>query len=409
MRQNAPRALALAIAVAATVTAHPAWAQKNYAPGISDHEITFGQTLPLSGPASAYGQIGRAEAAYFHMINDEGGVNGRKLTFIQLDDGYSPPRTVEQTRKLIEEDHVAFMFSTIGTPTNVAIRKYLNEKKVPQLWIGSGGSLFDDPKHFPWTIAFLPSYLVEGRIYARYVLANKPDAKAAVLYQNDDFGKDLYNGFREGFGAQADKRIVATATYEITDPTIDQQIVTLQSSGADVLFTAATPKFSAQAIRKVYDIGWKPLYFVDYVGSAVAAVLKPAGLEKSVGLISTAYLKDPTDPQWQNDPDYKTWRKWMAKYMPGGDVADLFNVTGYVEGTVLVHILKQCGDDLSRSNILYQATHLHDLAVPMMQPGITMNTSPDDYVPVKQMRLVRFNGKTWVPFGQAIDGRLSLK
>jgi ABC-type branched-subunit amino acid transport system substrate-binding protein len=409
MRSSTRHGFVLAIALAAIVTAHPARADKQYAPGISDHEIIFGQTLPLSGPASAYGQIGRAEAAYFHMINDEGGVNGRKLTFIQLDDGYSPPRTVEQTRKLVEEEHVAFMFSTIGTPTNMAVRKYLNERKVPQLWIGSGGSAFDDPKHFPWTIAFLPSYLVEGRIYARYILANQPDAKAAVLYQNDDFGKDLYNGFGEGFGAQADKRIVATATYEITDPTIDQQIVTLQASGANVFFAAATPKFSAQAIRKVYDIGWKPLYFVDYVGSAVAAVLRPAGLKKSVGLISTAYLKDPTDPQWQNDPDYKTWRVWMAKYMASGDVADLFNVTGYVEGTVLVAILKQCGDDLSRQNIMDKAAHLHDVTVPMLQPGITMSTSPDDYVPVKQMRLVRFDGTTWVPFGQTIDGRLSLK
>ena len=403
-----PRGLVLACALAAVIAAQPAAAEKRYAPGISDTEIKIGQTLPLSGPASAYGQIGRAEAAYFHMINDQGGINGRKITLIQLDDGYSPPKTVEQTRRLVEQDRVAFVFSSIGTPTNMSVLKYLNEKKVPQLWIGSGSSKFDDPKHFPWTIAFLPSYLVEGRIYARYLMQDKPDAKVAVLYQNDDYGKDILDGFRQGFGAAADKHIAATASYEVTDPTIDQQIVTLQASGANVFLAIATPKFSAQAIRKVYDIGWKPFYIVNFVGSAVAAALKPAGLEKAVGLVSTAYEKDPTDPSWQNDADYKAWRAWMAKYMPDGDVADLFNVTGYLEGAVLVHVLKECGDDLTRQNIMDHAASMN-FTPPMLQPGITMTTSPDDYVPVKQMRLVRFDGKTWVPFGNAIDGRLTLK
>ena len=299
------------------------------------------------------------------------------------------------------------MFSTVGTPTNMAIRKYLNEHKVPQLWIGSGGDQFSDPQHFPWTVPFLPSYVTEGRVYGKDILANKPDAKIAVLYQNDDFGKDMVRGFREGLGAAAPTMIVASQSYEVSDPTIDQQIVTLQGSGADTLFTAATPKFAAQAVRKVYDIGWQPLHFLDYVGSSVAAVLVPAGLEKSVGLISTAYLKDPTDPQWTDDPGYRQWRAWMAKYLPDGDVSDAFNVTGYTEAMVLVQLLKQCGDDLSRANIMRQATHITILSEPMLQPGITLTTTPEDYFPVKQMRLVRFDGKTWVPFGEVIDGRLT--
>ncbi len=392
----------------ALTAALPAQAQKHYAPGITDTQIKFGQTLPLSGPVSAYGQIGRAEAAYFRMINDQGGINGRKLEFVQLDDGYSPPKTVEQTRRLVEEDQVAFVFSSIGTPTNLSVQKYLNAKKVPQIFIGSGGSQFDDPKNFPWTIAFLPNYAVEGRIYARFLMAEKPAAKVAVLYQNDDYGKDVLRGFREGFGADADKRIVATASYEVSDPTVDQQIVSLQGSGADVFLAIATPKFSAQAIRKVYDSGWKPFYIVNFVGNSVAAALKPAGLEKAVGLISTAYEKDPNDPQWANDPDYKTWLAWMQKYQPDADIANQFNVTGYDEAAVLVHVLKECGDNLTRENILAKATHLN-YTPPMIQPGIAMKTTPEDYVPVKEMRLVRFDGKTWVPFGNAINGQLSLR
>jgi branched-chain amino acid transport system substrate-binding protein len=398
----------LALVVPLALAASPAVAQKEYAPGITDTEITFGQTLPLSGPLSAYSEIGKAEADYFRMINDQGGVNGRKLHFIQLDDGYSPPKTVEQTRRLVEEEKVAFIFSSIGTPTNLSVQKYLNAKEVPQIWIGSGSSKFDDPQHYPWTIAFLPNYQVEGRIYARYLGNTKPDAKIAVLYQNDDYGKDVLQGFRDGMGPDAAKRIVATASYEVSDPTIDQQILSLQGSGADVFLAIATPKFSAQAIRKVYDIGWKPLYIVNFVGNSIAAALKPAGLDKSVGLISTAYEKDPNDAQWANDPGYQAWLAWMKKYRPDGDLANQFNVTGYDEGAVLVHVLKACGDNLSRANILYQAAHL-DYTPPMIQPGIAMKTTPTDYVPVKEMRLVRFDGKNWIPFGNAINGQLSLR
>lgn len=399
--------LALAAGLA-LVVAHQAAAQKHYAPGISDTEIKIGETMPLSGPLSAYSEIGRAEAAYFHMVNDKGGVNGRKLTLIQEDDGYQPPKTLEQTRKLVEDEGVAFIWGSVGTPTNMAIRAYLNEKKVPQLFIGSGSSKFDDPKHFPWTMPFLPSYLAEGRIYARWLLQTKPDTRAAVLYQNDDYGKDLLQGFREGFGAEAQQRIVATASYEPTDPTIEQQVLTLKGAGANVFFSVSTPKFAAQSIRTVYDSGWKPLFIENFVGSAVAAVLRPAGLEKSVGLITANYEMDPTDPQWQGNPHYKEWLAWMEKYMPGADTKDLFNVAGYDWGATLVHVLEACGDNLTRENILAQATHL-DFTPPMALPGVSMHTTPDDYVTVKQMVLQRFNGTIWVPFGQAIDGRLSLK
>jgi ABC-type branched-subunit amino acid transport system substrate-binding protein len=400
--------LALALGLAALAAAPNAQAQKHYAPGITDTEIKIGQTEPLSGPASAYSQFGRAEQAFIRMINDQGGVNGRKLKLIQEDDGYQPPKTLEQTRKLVESDGVAVIFGSIGTPTNMAIRAYLNEKKVPQIFIGSGSSKFDDPKHFPWTLAFLPSYLAEGRIYARWLLATKPDAKVSVLYQNDDYGKDLLQGFQEGFGADAGKRIIATASYETSDPTVEQQVLTLRGSGANVFFLIATPKFAAQSIRSVYDSGWKPLFIDNFVGSAVAAVLKPAGLDKSVGLISAGYEIDPTDPQWESNAHYKEWRAWMAKYMPDGDVKDQFNVTGYDFAAALVHALQACGDDLTRDNIMAQATHM-DFAGPMFLPGIKLQTTPADYVGVKQMVLQRFNGTIWVPFGEAIDGRLSLK
>lgn len=405
---TAPRLLALALGIAALFAAGPAAAEKRYAPGVSDKAIKIGQTLPLSGPVSAYSQIGRAEAAYLRMVNESGGVNGRKIELLQADDGYQPPKTLEQTRKLVEQDQVAFLWGSVGTPTNMAVRAYLNGKKVPQLFIGSGSSKFDDPKHFPWTMAFLPSYLAEGRIYARWLRSTKPGAKVAILYQNDDYGKDLLKGFREVYGADAAKRIVATASYETSDPTVEPQVLTLRGSGADVFFSITTPKFSAQAIRAVYDSGWKPLYIENFVGSAVAAVLKPAGFEKAVGMISANYEMDPTDPQWAGNPQYKAWRQWMAKYLPDGDPKDLFNVTGYDWGAALVHVLAACGDDLSRENILRQATHL-DYAAPMLLPGIKMHTTPDDYVAIKQMVLERFNGTIWVPFGEAIDGRVSLK
>jgi branched-chain amino acid transport system substrate-binding protein len=391
----------------ALVFAHPAAAQKNYAPGVTDTELRIGQTMPYSGPVSAAGAVGLAELAYFRMLNDQGGVNGRKINLISLDDGYTPPKTVEQTRKLVEEEGVAFIFGSLGTPTNAAIQKYLNDRKVPQLFITPGTDRFADPAHFPWTMRFLPSYRMESRIYGHYIRETKPDAKVAVLYQNDDFGKDLLQGLKEGLGDLSAKLIVATASYEVTDPGIDSQIVSLQASGADTLLTAATAKFAAMSIRKVYDIGWRPMHFLDEIGSAVGAVLRPAGIEKSIGLISSTYIKDPTDPRWKDDPAYLAWRAWMEKYNPKADPADIYNVNAYNTAMTLVQVLKQCGDDLSRENIMRQAANLHDLALPMLQPGITISTSPSDYEPVKQLRLVRFDGETWAPFGEVMQGMLT--
>jgi branched-chain amino acid transport system substrate-binding protein len=380
---------------------HPAAAQKNYAPGISDSEIKIGQTMPYSGPASPFGTIGRAEAAYFAMVNDQGGVNGRKIKLISLDDGYSPAKALEQTRRLVEEDGVSFIFQSLGSANNVAIRKYLNDRGVPQLFIATGSSEFDDPSHYPWTMAWQPNFRTETIIYAKFILAQRPDAKIAVLYQNDDFGKDYVQGLRDGLGDRLfDKMVVKTASYEATDPTIDSQIVQLQASGADVLLDVTTPKFAAQAIRKTYDIGWKPLHIMTYISTSIAAVLRPAGLEKSAGLITAVFLKDPNDPQWRNDPAVADWRAWMAKYYPQGDPADGVNIYAYLEAQTLTQVFKQCGDDLSRQNIMHQAANLHDLKLPLLLPGMTINTGPIDYRPVKQMQLARFDGKTWVRFGE---------
>jgi branched-chain amino acid transport system substrate-binding protein len=388
-------ALLLALALA-----HPAAAQKNYAPGISDSEIKIGQTMPYSGPASAYGAVGLAELAYFHMLNEQGGVNGRKINLISLDDGYSPPKTVEQTRRLVEQEGVAFIFGSLGTPTNAAVQKYVNDRKVPQLLIASGGNRFADPAHFKFTMRFNPSFLLESRVYGRYIRDHRPDAKVAVLYQNDDFGKELLQGMKDGLGDSSAKLMVATASYEVTDANVDSQIVTLQASGADMLFTAATPKFAAMSIRKVYDIGWRPLHFLNLTSNGVSAVLQPAGIEKSIGLISSTYLKDATDPRWKDDPAYRDWLAWMKKYNPTANPADIYNVHGYTIAMTLVQVLKQCGDDLSRENIMHQAANLHELVLPMMQPGITITTGPADYEPVKQLRLVRFDGETWAPFAK---------
>jgi branched-chain amino acid transport system substrate-binding protein len=389
-----------ALIAVALLLAFPAMAQKNYAPGVSDTEIKIGQTMPYSGPASAYGTIGRAEAAYFAMVNDEGGVNGRKIKLISVDDGYSPPKTVEQIRRLVEQDGVAFIFQSVGAGNNVAIRKYLNDRGVPQLFIGAGSSEFDDPAHFHWTMSWQPNFRTETIIYAKYIMMQRPDAKIAVLYQNDDFGKDYVLGLRDGLGDRFDKMVVRTASYEATDPTVDSQIVQLQSSGADVLLDATTPKFAAQAIRKTYDIGWKPLHIMTYISGSIGAVLRPAGLEKSVGLISAVFLKDPNDPQWESDPAVADWRAWMAKHYSTGDLSDPANVYAYLEAQTLVHVLKQCGDNLSRENIMRQAANLHQLALPLLLPGMTLNTSPTDYRPIKQMQLARFDGKTWVRFGE---------
>src|SRR5271155_510743 len=327
-----------------------AFAAGQYGPGASDSEIKIGNTMPYSGPASAYGAIGKAETAYFNMLNEQGGINGRKINYISRDDGYSPPKTVEQVRQLVEQDQVLLIFNPLGTPPNTAIQGYLNDNKVPQLFVATGADKWNDPKHFPWTMGWQPSYRIESRIYGRYILKNLPDAKIAVLYQNDDFGKDYLVGLREGLGDKADKMIVATKTYETTDPTIDSQVVALQGSGADVLLTAATPKFAAQAIRKVYDIGWKATHFLTNVAVSVSAVMRPAGTEKGVGIISAGYLKDPTDPQWQNTPEYKDWLAWMQKYNPSGNVADVNNVYGYGQAQTMARVLKASGDNLTREN-----------------------------------------------------------
>ena len=381
-----------------------AFAAGQYGPGVTDTEIKLGSTMPYSGPASSYGTIGKSEAAYFAMVNDQGGVNGRKIDFIVRDDAYSPPKTVEDIRELVEQDHVLATFNTLGTPPNSAIRAYMNDNKVPQLLVATGANKWNDPKHYPWTIGWQPSYQIEARIYARYILNNIPDAKIAVLYQNDDFGKDYLIGLREGLGDKADKLIVATQTYETTDVTINSQVVALQGSGANVLVTAAIPKFVAQEIRKMYDIGWKPTHILSNVSTSVGTVMRPAGPEKAVGVISTAYFKDPTDPQWQDTPEYKDWLAWMKKYNTSGNVADAFTVYGYSAAQTMVAVLKQCGNDLTRENLMKQAANIHDLKLPMLLPGIVVSISADDFAPIKQMQLMKFDGTTWKLFGPVISG-----
>jgi branched-chain amino acid transport system substrate-binding protein len=374
-------------------------AQKSYGPGVTDTQIRIGQTMPYSGPLSAFGTIGRAQAAFFEMINAKGGVNGRKIQLLTLDDGYSPPKTIEQTRKLVESDEVLLLFSSFGTPPNTAAMKYLNAKGVPQLFIAATGMKWADPKNFPWTMAFLPSQKTGTAGYVQYLLKNRPEARIAVLNQNDDFGKDYAKALREHLGAKADRMIVAEASYESTDPGVDSQIATLKGSGADTLFSFASPKFVAQSIRKAHDIGWKPLFFIPYSAQSVTAVLQPAGLDKSVGVISSAYVKDPTDPQWKSDAATREWLAWMKQYFPDGDVAEIYNVYAYTNAQLLVHVLKQCGDDLTRANVMKQAASLKNLELPMLLPGVRINTSATDYEPVKQLQLMRFDGRQWVRFG----------
>ena len=393
-------ALVTLFLAAADPTLSPA--QKKYDPGATDTEIKIGQTMPYSGPASAYGTIGRAESAYFKMINDQGGVNGRKINFISLDDGYSPPRTVEQVRKLVEQEQVLFLAGMLGTPPNSAIHKYVNAKGVPHIFLSTGAAKWGDPKNFPWTMGFNVNYQAEGRIYARYILDAKPDAKIAILFQNDDYGKDYVKGLKDGLGDKAARMIVAEASYEVTDPTVDSQIVTLKASGADTFYNITTPKFAAQAIRKVYDMGWKPLHILNNVSISVGSVLTPAGLDKSVGLISATYLKDPVDPQWKDDGEFKEYSAWFKKYYSEGDINDGFNVVGYLIGQGVVHVLKACGDDLSRENVMKQMANIRDLQMPMMLPGIKWNTSPNDYFLIESAQLARFDGKQWVRFGKII-------
>ncbi len=374
-------------------------AEKTYDTGASDTEIKVGQTIPASGPASAYATIGKAQAAYIKMINDQGGVNGRKVNLIQYDDAYSPPKTVEQVRRLVEGDEVLLTFQIIGTAPNVAVQKYLNGKKVPQLFAATGAARFTDPKHFPWTMGFNPSYLVEGRIYGQYILKTYPNAKIGVLYQNDDLGKDYLAGLKAGLGDKAAKMIVAETSYEITEPTIDSQILKLKDAGADLLFSASTPKQAAQAIRKVAELGWHPVHIVDINANSLTATLKPAGPENAKGLISVNYVKDPLEESYKNDPGVQRYLDFMAKYYPDGDKGSNFNVYGYITAELLVQVLKQCGDDLTRENVLKQATHLDHVQLDLLLPGITISTSPTDYRVNKQLQMIQFDGAHWQNIG----------
>ena len=398
------RTILAAAPSALAVAALPARAAKKYGPGVTDTEIKIGNTGPYSGPLANASPIPLSMKAYFEMINAQGGVNGRKITWISYDDGYSPPKTVEMTRKLVEEDNVLLMSGSVGTPTNTAVWHYLNEKKVPQLFPSTGATKWDDPKGHPWTMGFFVSYQAEGHIYAAYILKNKPDAKIAVLYQNDDFGKDYLKGVVDGLGAKAASMIKAKTSYETTDPTVDSQIIELQASGCDVLVTVAIPKFGSLAIRKMAEIKWKPLHILNGIASSVGATLKPAGLENAKGIISDNSFKDPTDPQWLNDAGYKQWLSFMEKYYPNGDKTDQQTVYGYSIAETTVQVLKRCGDDLTRENVMQQSANLHGLELPMLLPGIVINTSPTDFAPIKQAQMRRFDGERYVPFGTVLSG-----
>jgi len=392
--------VAAAVAIAMSFTG--AHAQNKYDTGASDTEIKVGQTIPLSGPASAYATIGKAQAAYMKMVNDHGGVNGRKINLIQYDDAYSPPKTVEQVRKLVESDEVLLTFQIIGTAPNTAVQKYLNVKKVPQLFAATGATRFTDPKTFPWTMGFNPNYFVEGRIYGQYILKTHPNAKIGVLYQNDDLGRDYLNGLKAGLGDKASRMIVGEASYEISDPTIDSPLLRLKDAGADLLFSASTPKQAAQAIKKIAEIGWKPIHIIDINASSVSAVLKPAGLENSKGIISVGYVKDPLDPVWKDDEGNKRYLAFMEKYYPEGDKYSNLNVYGYITAQLLVHVLKQCGDELTRKNVMAQASHFTHVNLDMLLPGISVTTTPTDYRVNKQFQMVRFDGQRWEKIGTII-------
>ena len=391
----------LAAVLVALTAAAPAVADDM--PGVTATEIKIGNTNGYSGPNSAVSVIAKLETAFFKMVNDQGGVAGRKINFISLDDGYSPPKTLEQVRRLIEEDQVALLFNTLGTPTNSAIHRYVNEKKVPHLFISSGADKWGDYQHFPWSMGFQPSFRTEAQIYAKYILKEKPNAKVAILYQNDDFGKDYVAGMKDVLGDKFDKMVV-TASYEATDPTIDSQITSLQGADANVLLVAAISKFAAQAIRKVHDLDWKPLFFLSNVSASIGTVIKPAGPENAIGMITAGYLKDPNGPMWKNDAGMNEWRDFMAKYMPGADTTDGAYVFAYAVSKAMLHVLKQCGDDLSRENIMKQAANLHDLELPTLLPGIKLNTSPTNYHPIRQMQFEKFDGSIWVLFGDVITG-----
>ena len=383
-----------------------AYADKTYGPGVTDTEIKLGQTIPYSGPASAYANYGRVELAYFQMLNEQGGINGRKVKLISLDDGFSPPKTVEQTRKLVEQEGVLSIFGSLGTAPNSATMKYLNAQKIPHLFLATAAAKFYDPKNFPMTMGILFNYEEEAAIYARHLLNTKPDAKVAILFQNDDFGKDFVKGFRIGLGDKAARMIVAELSYEISDPTVDSQIVSLKSSGADTMFNITTPKFAAQTLRKMWDLGWQPTHYLTFPSSSIATVLTPAGVEKAVGVFSASPGKDPSDPQWSNDADMRAYLAFMQKYYPEGNVYDHHNVIAYISAFLMSHVLRQCGDELTRENVMKQATNIHDLNVPLLLPGIKVNTSPSQYQQIHQMRMRRFDGKRWVYFGDLIEGSL---
>ncbi|WP_454627961.1 ABC transporter substrate-binding protein [Bradyrhizobium cenepequi] len=394
-------------AVAVLATTCVASAQKKYDVGATDTEIKIGNIMPYSGPLSAYGVIGETEAAYFKMINEQGGINGRKINFISYDDAYSPPKTVEQARKLVESDEVLLIFHALGTPTNSAIHKYMNTKKVPHLFVSSGATKWNDPKHFPWTTGWQPNYQSEARIFAKYVLKEKPDAKIGVFYQNDDSGVDFMKGFRDGLGDKARSMIVAEESYETSEPTIDSHIVKMKSANVDVVVNFATPKFAAQAIKKIAEIGWKPMHVMTSVSISVASVMKPAGLENGQGIVSATYLKDATDAQWKDDPGIQRFDAFLAKYYPRGNRADVLVLTGYSAAQSLAHVLKACGDNLTRENVMKQAASMKDVELDGLLPGIKMNTSANDFGPIQDLQLIRFKGESWERFGDVISGRRS--
>ncbi|MFI5033815.1 MAG: ABC transporter substrate-binding protein [Reyranellales bacterium] len=400
-------AKATAVCVAFALSVGPAFAQKKYDPGASDTEIKLGQTMPYSGPLSGFITLAKAELAYFDMINAQGGVNGRKIRLISLDDGFSPPKTVEQTRKLVEDDQVLAMSGSLGTATNASVQKYLNQKKVPQLFLASGAARWNDPKNFPYTMTLTPIYTAEASIYGAYVLKEVKDPRVAVLYQNDDFGKDFIKGFSERLGAKAKDIIVRTVSYEVTDPTVDSQVIDLASTKANVFLNISTPKFAVQAIRKAHELGWKPLQFIDNPAASIGIVMRPAGIEASKGIISAAFVKDPTDPQYKDDPEFQAWVAWMKKYYPAGSLEDPQNVVGYVQGQAMVQVLKQCGDLLTRENVMKQAANLRQFHPAMLLKGINMDTSPDDYQPMEEMLLQRFTGERFEVFGELLSAKVT--
>src|SRR5437868_10328110 len=407
MKQVTRRTILAAAPAVLTLAAIPARAQKKYGPGVTDTEIKVGNTGPYSGPDSSYSPVPKSIVAWCKMVNDQGGVNGRKINLLSYDDAYTPPKTVEQIRKLVEQDEVLCTVGTLGTPTNSAIWQYMNQKKVPQLFVATGATKWDDPKGHPWTIGWQPNYQSEGRIYAAYVMKEKPNGKISVLYQNDDFGKDYLKGLKDGLGDKAKTMVAVEASYETTDPTVESQVVSMKAAGCDVFVNTAIPKFAAQSIRKAVEIEWKPLQVLSSIGNSVAATLKPAGLDNAKGLVSDFYLKDPTDETWKNDEGYKWWVAFMGKYYPDGDKADAGNVYGPSNAATVVQVLKQCGDELTRDNVMKQAANLHDFTLPMLLPGIKINTSATDFAPVKQVQMGRFDGTQWRLFGPLLTGAVT--